>query len=221
MNSDTKLEATLLATTLSKLGHKCSADAVEWAYADSENAALLRWIARELLGDSVSVLTEEEADAWGHSLTLHAVFNSFFPRFAELVAANPGLVDSDGNVAKPYRENAHSLEHELDEEVERDIAILQQELKELESFSALLEKQENDFGLTTQILADKIHHYAQEDEIVSEHIAKTSVVLENASLKVDVAMKELSEKIEAMISCAHSTKEETLIGNCASMELCH
>ncbi|KAJ3104131.1 hypothetical protein HK100_004102, partial [Physocladia obscura] len=76
-----------------------------------------------------------------------------------------------------------------------EIEALTQELNDLEQYSKTIRLHETSLMQTKVEIESKIAKCTQEDELVTQQIMKQDTILQNYSIKVDIAMKELYEVV--------------------------
>ncbi|KAJ3401493.1 hypothetical protein CcCBS67573_g05792 [Chytriomyces confervae] len=206
-------KALRLAETVTRLGfeHESQpgadtqmplAQCLEWLFTTTNNSdqdLFLDW-----LTDAFSECPAEISFGGGHVLGAGDILHAEESR---IPFARPfRILQSHGQSA----DHLDSLLHP-DTASDSDVEALQQELRELEEYSHLLERNEHELLRTLKTVDSEIQTCEKEDEISSTRLIDESAALENVSLQVDIALKQLHEHlIEAVNRADTANKSESI-----------
>ncbi|KAJ3024179.1 UNVERIFIED_CONTAM: hypothetical protein HDU68_008300 [Siphonaria sp. JEL0065] len=182
---------------------------LEWIFAS--NAEFAAWISDAFGGENVKPL--EALDLSLEKLCQTKLFGFNVLSEDEALAykeiKQAGLLPSHSS--NPL-DNEFNWYHETDDDIDDEIAELENELQDLQQYTNVLDKQEASLNHTKVHLQQQTYECIQEDEEVTNCLEKHTAALGNVSIKVDLMLKDLHERIGQVIHHAASSdsKERTL-----------
>ncbi|KAJ3076784.1 hypothetical protein HDU98_000084 [Podochytrium sp. JEL0797] len=201
--------ADTLASRLVSLGlpssEKHVTSLLEWTFAVDESALrpFLDWLSVSFEAQSKPLLQNNAASErlFGFSVLSE-----------EEAAAYEELVKSSLKISPPsaplLNEDEFDFYYEDNEAVDAEIADLELELAEMREYLAVLEQEESILTDSKAEVEQQSLDLIETEETVSQKLTKQSAILENTSLKMDVAARDLLARIDQIIRNASTSEHD-------------